>query len=77
MRPSNRIQQQLEALTGEALEVVRHLLRDPHTPQSVRLRAAKLILTFSMPGGGDDEPARASGPHLVARSRGQAPDRVA
>lgn len=78
MRTSNGILQQLEALTGEAIEVVRQLLNDPNTPQSVRLKAAKLILTTSMRGGDDDEPvSRATGPHLVPRSRGPKPDRVA
>jgi hypothetical protein len=78
MRTSNAVLQQLEALTGEAIAVVRQLLRDPNTPQSVRLRAAKLILTTAMESGGDDEPvSKISGLHLVPRTRGSKPDRVA
>jgi len=77
MRTSKGILEQLEALTVEAIEVVRQLLRDPNTPQAVRLKAAKLILSASM-GGGDDEPAaRTSGPHLVPRGSGSKPERVA
>jgi hypothetical protein len=76
MSTSNEILQQLQALTGEAIQVVRQLLTDPATPQSVRLEAAKLILTASVPGGGGDEPAsKPTGPHLVPR--GPKPERVA
>ena len=85
MRTTNRsgILKQFEALAGEAVEVVRQLLRDPDTPQSVRLRAAKLILTACMGGRDDDEPVEKAipiarpGPRLVRHNRGSKPEHAA
>jgi len=81
MRTTNRvlILQQFEAMALEATEVLRHLLRDPNTPHSVRLDVARLILTICVIGGDNDEPEEKSpgGPRLVQNRTGSKPDHAA
>ena len=77
------IRKQLEALSEDAVDVVRQLLTDPAAPRSVRLRAAELVLAACAESGGEPEPADAARagvrgrPRLVGSGRAPKPGRAA
>lgn len=77
MKPCDEIPRQFQSLIPDPIDVVRQLLQNPDAPQSVRLKAAKLILTTATRSGDDEPSSKPDGPHLVPRSRGAKPERVA